>query len=492
MVDSKDAGRLVPIVAFLWFCWSPLTVAQDGLKLYQQGRFEEARQVLEGEPASADTRRWLALTYFQLLEYPLAQPLLRQVLLENPTDIVVRRALGEVYLELLELTAAQQTVITLIQENPEPRDWLLWGRVQEALGDFQRSESAYRQALDSTDPSIHQAAAVLLGKLYLRENRISELQFIIAAAEALDPDSLDAETLRAMQPQAFSGESTRATEWRLGYQLVYDDNVALASDQRAPSAADANQGDFRHLLYGGLLAQQSLGNGFRVFGEAHLAHGFHQDLDQFDFTRQNYLASLGWDGTRVGVRLPLEWLRIDQDGGHLFSRWSVTPGIYVRIDDATQLYGYLRFDDNDYQDTDVIASENRSGDSRSVGALLQWRGLDGRVQLRTLAELSDDDAEGENWQRERLRLYAYGEYRLNPRLLVAVGGEYLRDDYANRHDVLGEVREDRIGAVFGLLSYQLSSRWSLQMRIAHEAADSTLDAYDYDRTVVSAGINWQF
>jgi len=478
--------------------WATQGLAQpsEALVLYRAERFEEARALLEtahqGQPEPA-TRRLLGLSYYRLLDYDRALPLLEQSLAEQAGDAQVRRALAEIRLELNNPAAARTLAEPLLMAEPGADTRYLWGRIQEALGESALAEEAYRAALNTAGPSLQQAVAVRLGQLYLRRGETRAARALADRAVALDPDSLDAETLRVL---AAGVEDDVGPEQpaglTLGYRLEYDDNAALVSDRGAAVIDEADTDDFRHLLYGDALGQWELGQGFKVFGEAHLSHGWHQDLDQFDFSRQNYVASLGWDGEQLGVRLPLGYFRSDEDGERVLGRWSLTPGAYYRFSDTALLYGFVRLDDNDYRNPGGVAAEDRSGQARSLGALLRLASADGRGQLRAIVEYGSNDSDGANWDRERLRLYLYGSYRFSDRLLFGLGGEYLDDDYDNRHDLFGEIRDDRIGAVFALLSYRLSRHWTLQGQLSHEVADSNLAFYDYDRTVVSVGFNWRF
>lgn len=478
-------------------CWTPLVLAQPpaALRDYQEGRFEEARASLEAsyrQRPAPSVRRLLGLTYVSLLDYDRALPLLQQSLAEQPDDRPVRRALAGVQLELNRPARARVLAEPLLAADADAATWYLWGRIQEASAAPVQAEEAYRKALLEADSELYQAAAVRLSRLYLRRGEVAAARRLADSALQRDPQSLDAETLRLLIADLpASMDRDRPVDLTLGYRLEYDDNAPLAPDRGAVIGDDDTE-DFRHLLYADLLARQDLGGGFRLFGEAHLSRGWHQDLDAFDFSRQNYVASLGWDRANVGLRLPLEYFHARQDGDRVLSRWSLTPGVYYRFNEGVLLYGYLRLDDNDYTNPDDIAVEDRSGEARSWGALLRLTGADGRGQLRAIVEYGSDDAEGANWDRERLRLYLYGSYRLSERLLLGVGGEYLDDDYDNRHDLFGDTRDDRLGAVFALLDYRPGRHWGLQLQLSHQTADSSLAFYDYDRTVISAGVYWRF
>lgn len=455
---------------------------------FSQENYEEVRALLDrpgARPLSPRASRLLGLTQFHLLDYAAARPLLGQALQRAPDDRSVRLALVEVLLAYDEADEALELLQPALAADAA-RAWLLAGRVHAELEQPEQAREAFARAvrLDRGQWLAAQRGLALLAAASGETTRVAE---IAAAVEARAPNSFEAFELRELAQQR--GQPVPPLRWSAGYRLESDSNVALDPDDPAVVLDVADEADIRHVLSADLNGHLSLSGRWSLFAEAHLYHGAHQDLNDYDQTRQNYVLSLGWSGARYGVRLPLELTWNHLDGENYRTAQALTPGAYVTFDNGVLLYGYGRYLINDYDEA-VDAAEVRSGELGAAGAVLVWPLAGDRLQLRLSAEAGHDATDGANWERDELALGIHMDFEPAPSWRLGLGYTARKHDYDNLHDVYLVRREDEAGTWFAEARYAITPSWELLLQGTQVDWGSNIDIYDYERRVLALGVRW--
>jgi hypothetical protein len=347
--------------------------------------------------------------------------------------------------------------------------------------------AALEKALDKRDVTVFQAATTELMPLYIAQARPGKAKALAQEAVDLDPTTFEADFLMTQLRQL--DQATQPFKVDFGYRYEHDSNAPLVSDD---AVVASGQSDWRHVLMGDVLLEHNLGNGLQVFGEAHLYQSLYHDLDELNLTQQNYVASLGWSEPRFGLRLPVEYTELRQDGDAQLQQWTVSPGVYYQVWETATLYGFGRFDSNDYNEDIESPAEDRSGTSRSLGLLFRWGLPATGSRLRVLLEAGRNDADGRNWDGDWLSIYLYGTYRVLEKLRLGLGFDYQDFDYDNVHDVFLVKRDDEVYSVYASLSYLLAKGWELQLQAAYQDGDSNIDVFSFERTVFSMGFGWRY
>ena len=468
----------------------------EGTAEYAEENFDEARVVFEkayrDRPHDPTVQRYLGMTYYQLQRYDEALPLLELAVAANPEDNEARYALAEALLLLDNPDDALIQAQALAERNSGPWVSLLLGRIYSRLGRRDDAIAVLEGVLDESDPKLYQAASLELAPLYNTRGENEQARELTERAITLAPDSFDAYELRVLTQRLQQVQaSTRPVELSLGYRLEYDTNVPLAPDDENLVSSIDDDDDFRHVLVGDLLGRYPLGGDFELLGEAHLTVGLHNDLDEFDFIRQNYVAGLGWSRSDYGIRVPLEFSRIDVDSKRLVDSVAIAPGVFYRLSNDALVYGFARIQDNDFENVDR-ASEDRSGTTSTLGLTFYWLFADRRGALRGILETGDDDTDGSNWERDERRLYLYGTYKLTDQLELGLGIEHEKHDYDNLNDVFLETRDDSINTVFAAAAYKFDDSWEVRVQALHEEGHSNIDVFDFDRDIFSLGVIWSY
>ena len=275
-----------------------------------------------------------------------------------------------------------------------------------------------------------------------------------------------------------------------GYRLDYDDNVALYPDDEAFFPGNADEEDFRHVLFGDLWYRKGFGKNLRFFSELHASHSIHQDYSEYDLTRINVVAGLGGSYAHWGWRVPVEYTHDRFDGETYRDTWAATPGFYIHLPGGLQSHFYGRFREDDY-DFSPSPSEDRSGETTGAGLLLVGA-LSDHWFVRIFGESDEIDADGRNWDRDEWRAYAQVEYSPTPAWTLGAGYGYQEAEFENIHDVFLQPREDETSKTFASLTYRFARRWLIRAQVTFVDQESTLPVYTYDRTVISLGVNIDF
>ncbi len=458
---------------------------------FSEENWEEARAILEPlsfSSPSPEVSRLLGLTLFQLQDYDAALPLLQQSLQQAPDDPALLASLTDIAQAQGDHAAGVDYAGRLLAVDGSPRAQLTAGRAFAAAGDSQRATEAFESVWQNGSRRARQKAALELTRLYAETNRGEEAAQLAEQAIGLDPGSFDAAVLRQLTITR-AGPTTRDYVLSVGYWLESDDNVPLVDNASLiPGLGDTE--DIRHTFYGDFLYSKNLSETGTFFGEAHFIHGIHEDLSQFDPTQFTLVTGLGWTPGAWGVRIPLQATRNWTNGETVRTNVGIGPGIFFKPSAATVLYLFAALSEDDFEDA-IRPSEDRSGDVTSLGAMLTAN-LATNANLRVIFTGTEYDTDGNNWQREELRLYAFLTWRFSPRWIGGVGLDYLDADFDNLNDVFLLDRDDETWAGFLNIAFQLTPRWALRGQISNASRDSTIDVFEYDRTVVSVGVSWTY
>ncbi len=455
---------------------------------FDRQHWEEVASALRDSRQTVCDRRIFALAQFHMHAFEAALPEVNASLGDAPNDLELNRAALVMDTALGNNAAAEQRAAKLTVLGDDDFANLYRARLSLSSGDPAGAEALLRGLLNAREAVLAQEAADDLIALLQQQGRYGEVAAVAEQALARDPGSFSAYRLKryAMDDQ----RALKPLEVSIGYRLEYDDNVALLPDQQGIIFGVSDEEDFRHVLFADVLYRKPLGNHLLFFAEGHGSHSFHHDLDEYDFTRANLVAGLGGSYRNWGWRLPLEYSHDRFDGDAFRDSLIATPGVFVDMWGGLQSYFYMRFSSEDY-DRSVSLSEDRSGDTSGGGVLVVGT-LGERWSLRVFAELDDVDTDGNNWDRDEWRAQATAEFNLTPDWAIGAGLRYQEADFDNLHDVFLAQRKDETSSAFASLTHWFREHWQIRAQVSYVEQESTLSIYDFDRTVISLGVSYDF
>lgn len=459
---------------------------------YAAQNYEEALDLLTRtvpKPRGVPATRLLGLTYYHMLKYQEALPLLQEALPAYPADGELHHALADVLLAL----GQPQTALGQVEkaQNLAPQsasNYALAGRILLALGREGEARAAWERAI-ALDPVASAPLAMELTRYYARQGKTDLARELAQRTVDAAPETFEADELRLALQQLQTAPRSLAVH--LGYRVEYDSNVVLEPDDTvAVLPGDKGKSDVRNVFFADLLGRYNVAPHWDLFGEAHLYQSVYDKLDDYAQFRQNYVLSLGWSDPGYGFRMPYEFTNVLLDGVNYLTAHTVSPGAYVRLGEVT-LHGFFRYEDNDF-DEDVRLQESRSGKSTGGGALLLWPFHSGRGSVRLLFDGAHVDAEGVNWERDEYSLLAEAGYRWLPEFNTRLGVQFIRQRYDDVHDVFLVRRRDDGTELFLSADYRFYENWELNFNAAWVDWDSNIDIYQYPRSVVAVGLSVHF
>jgi tetratricopeptide (TPR) repeat protein len=410
---------------------------------------------------------------------------LRTALEQAPDERRIRLMLARSLFHTDQLNEARDVLSTL--DHRDTSASVLRAQIALAAGDYVLAQAEMEQVLAAgPDSSELEAAALVLAPMYERQGKTEQIHSLYNRVRLAAPGSFTTAWLE--QLTASAGDRQRPWRVEMGYRLEHDSNVPSAPQNQTFFTGPSRRSDLRNVIYADVLGQHQLGNGFSLFGGAHLNYGAHDKLDELDYLHQNWVGALGWSNNRIGVRMPIEYRHLSVDGHTRSDAWSLAPGVVLKTSENITNYFYIRAEKRDYDDINR-KTEDRSGDALLAGASIF---IDGdKTDWRAIAEYGQEDADGSNWERDVFHLYMKADHQLTPKWSLSGGAEYRNNDHDNLHDLFLKRRDDDVISIFAYLNYLISKDWEASLGALVLDSDSNISQYDYDREVISLGVTWR-
>lgn len=487
----------VPIIWLAVFCVPPPSGA--GLSAEAEAHFfrenyEESLILLEEVPGtarSAEEVRLLGLTYYHILQYHQALPLLEEVLAAAPDDYAVGLALAEVHLGLNMLEDASVDIAKLESNHPEA--WqviMLRGRLCQALEQLECSMASFKVVL-TLEPGRACQVALELVDLMVTAGDLAGAQKTASLALKTDPSSFYARELQGklkeLQTIGQVAEKQKPYLVHTGYRLEHDNYLLVDSVDLAVVA----EGDWRQVLTAGVSGYHGLRKDRYIYGELRFYQSIHQDLEQYD-QRQIYgLTGIKFHYGDYEIRLPVEYVERSLDDEFYHSAVSLVPDIGFHLTKRITLYGLFKYQDDRYPDVGREA-EKRSGSRTRVGLLLRTSFARQRGWFNISLMWEDKSGAGNNWTYGELQLNNKVAFRLSPKVDLGLSLMYGDQQFDNQHDFYLVTRQDNYLQLMPEVSYNPTGRWKIKIHGILIDRDSSIRDYSYNRQIFGLGVVYHF
>ena len=480
------------------FLWAA-PPASDGVETqFKSGLYEEivaqSGAVAEGQ-LDYQHARLLGLSYFRLYDYSKAVPLLRRALTEHPGDPVTQISLAEILFNRNQTTQA----LALLESIPEPSPLysdalILRGRIELSMGE---DESAL-----STFESVKRHGIRLQGRatlesipIYAQLGRYRDAEWQLRLALAADSHPITEAELKMQLRQLYAvrrqDEARRMMRGWVRYRLEHDDHLAGENSDPFAAGGGLSESDWRHLLQAGGNARTRLDSGWTLFGSADFYQSEHFKVENYD--QQRFLIEAG--GSRslrnFGLRLPVRFHHMRLNNRFYQRAYEIQPTIFRNLDAVSFLSAYMRLKRREFQEAST-AAEQRDGSYQALGLLYQHSFADERGLIYLSGELGDEDAEGNNWDSSFYQADTSLIYRYRPDLVFNASLRVIKQDFDNIHTLFGTARDDHGVTLNAKASYSLRREWAVTGGLSYTRHRSNIEFYDYNRTILYVGTEWDF
>jgi Tfp pilus assembly protein PilF len=151
------------------------------------GAVEQANLVLKNDPQNVQALSLLGAAFIDAGSPARARVVLVRVLELDPAQVNAALTLAELYARNGEMDEARKVLHDVARQDVhDPRPWLALARLEEIIGNANRAESSYRQAVraqDSTETKLR------LAQFLARQAQITEAEEILRGLDSRDPES---------------------------------------------------------------------------------------------------------------------------------------------------------------------------------------------------------------------------------------------------------------------------------------------------------------
>ncbi|RKY40949.1 MAG: hypothetical protein DRP85_07555 [Candidatus Makaraimicrobium thalassicum] len=470
---------------------------KKGVYLFRQENYEEALdtfgQVTKKYPGSSLAEYYLGLTYKRGEDYVAAKEHLEASLMMKPKIKGALMELIDLLYRIGEYDEAKKWISVAENEGIRPAQAkFLKGLTLQKSGEYEGSIEAFEQAKD-LDDRLTQSADYQIGVCCLKMKRFRDARDVFEDVFALDPYSDIAgyadRYIKALERRL---EKERPFHLMAKCAFEYDSNVLLQPTDSMLVTGITENDDTRQVF------DLKPGYIFRNDDDSlslKTGYGLHvskqNDFGGYDVIGNSLSAQGNVSVGKILVTFPVNYSHtIVGDKNYLssFNAGNVN-NFMIGKSQMGQLGALYKYDD--YL-RPALPEEDRTGSELTGIAGWFWffAGREGFVNLRY--SFTRDWAEGNNWEYWGNKISAGVLYPLWDKFKLNLNGEVFFQDFENTHTVYGEKREDQVYAASSSLSYEIFKNIELQARYIYINDRSNLGIYEYDRHIVSTGVQYKF
>jgi len=470
---------------------------ERGISLYRQEYFDEAITVLkdarEEEPGSTLAAYYLGLCYKQIERYSVAKSHLKDAVTYTPKIKGALIELVEVLYQLDELEEAEKYLMIAEREGIRPAQTMfLKGLLLLKEERNLEAVKAFEEAKE-LDASLEQTADYQIGLAYLRERMFTEARDIFKEVILLDPNSDTALFAnRYMDAVESKAKAERPFKFSLGVSYEYDDNVILKPSDASSVEIVADEADTREVATFSGEYTRRLTDQFRIKAAYSMYTANQDDLNEYDLFSNTATFTPSYYLETSSINIPVSY-NYTMVGGHDYlTTLTVNPLWNFMVGNTNMAQIYFKYQNKNFRKKASMDSERRDSDNYAGGLGWFYFFAENKGFLNARYEFNRDDAQGSNWEYAANRISATLLFPLMEKLEFTASGNVLFQDFENVHSVYGTEREDDQYTASCMLSYEMFTDTEAQLRYTYVNNDSNIAVYDYDREIVSGGMEYKF
>lgn len=469
---------------------------KQGIADYMDESYEEAiaglskARALDG--SSFDAAYWLGMAYLKTEDFKSAKEHLADGVRLSPENMNARLSYAEALYRLEEFgaSASELAVIEAAEGQRTGDFYFLKGLALSKAGKNNEAIEAFKKAKEE-DIKLSQAADYQTGLVHMKENRLSEAKAAFKEVVVKDPATdLALYADEYAKTIAKREERERPFSLSLGFRHEYDDNVLLKPADESAAAGIANEGDQRKSLTLRASFQPRLKGPWSLKADYSLYIADQTRLNTYDMTTHGFTLTPGMGLKKGSMNAALSYGKTTVYGADYLESYGVAPSYNMPAGKGMATIS-LRAQMKNFVQTPVSKPEDRDSIDIAAGAgFFSLIGKDrGFYTLRY--EANKEETKGDNWTYRGHKASAGVLYPLSDRLRVQGYMDVNLQYFKHANSYFLKKRKDFTFTQSALLSYAIYKKTDLVVQYTHIEDDSNIATYNYEREILSAGIEFK-
>ena len=171
---------------------------------------------------------------------------------------------------------------------------------------------------------------------------------------------------------------------------------------------------------------------------------------------------------------------------------TVLPQYSFVINQNQFAQAFVRYQFKDFLKKAINSDENRDSNDYAVGGSWFYLFAENKGFLNLRYEFNKENTDGKNWEYHGNKFSAGFLYPVMEKLKLNIGLEAYLQKYEETHTAFDKKRKDETYTFNTMLSYTIYEDIDIQAQYSHIKSNSNITVYDYDRNIVSIGIEARF
>ena len=472
----------------------------SGMENYRDGNYQKAlKDFFEAEklfPQDPDIPFYIGLTYLELNQREKAIAYFQKALKLNPRYLDARFQLGMGLIQEGKFKQALSHLRKVFKQQPDKENLgYFLGYSYFNLGNF-RKALHYFERNRTQDREIEQLNLYYSGlaKTYLgRVEEAEELYQRVIEIAPLSPLAQPSKQLLAIRPIV-------PEEKRLSFELTtrfqYDDNLILVPTTNVYRLRERDRETFIKLLY--LRGEYSF---LRTpYSQFLASYGFYQTIcfALRDNDVQNHILSLDWLYSDRKETFPHKSFRFTYSYDHLLLdynsflyRHTLRPILIIETPRNVTLLQYT-FQDKTFKEKPLFREDRRDAQNHEIGFVHFLRFSEGRHFLKAGYFYDREFAQGDNWDYQGNRGIIGFQYTLPKDIRLNLDYNYKNVGYEDENIFFDKHRKDIARDLTLGLSKDIGENKTISLEYTRTINSSNIALYDYEKNLVSVGMDWRW
>ncbi|MFH1790446.1 MAG: tetratricopeptide repeat protein [Candidatus Omnitrophota bacterium] len=476
------------------------TVNEDVKKaiyIFRQENYDEAlaafKRLNQEYPQDSLVAYYLGLTYKRMEDYVSAKEYLEASLELTPKIKGALIELIDVLYRINELDEAKKWIAVAEEEGIRPAQAaFLKGLTLSRSGEYEGAVTAFERA-KNLDNELASSADYQIGVAYMRmkdfENAKKTFGRLVDMAPETDIAMYAQKCLDTIDRRV---DRDRPLHLTARFAFEYDSNVLLKPDDTTFVTAITDNSDTRQVwdFRGDYVYKPDI-DFLRVKSSYALRVSKQNDFGSYDMASNTFTVQPDMAFGNALVSFPVQYSHSVVADKNYVSVISAGGMGNMMVSDTQMVQGGVNYTYDDYL-RPPYGDEDRSGSGLTGSCGWFWFMLENQGFLSLRYAANKDWARGNNWP------YWGNKFDIGclipfwKKIKLGINGEFFLQNFDNMHATYEKRRRDATYSVSSILSFEFMKGGEIQFQYTFVDNESNIGLYEYNRQVISAGIQYRF